>query len=167
MDNLVVRPGRAEDLAALTDLYNHYVVHTAITFDIEPFSIEARADWFAHYRSDGPHRLLVASTGDTVAGYATSSPFRQKAAYATTVETSVYCHPDWKGRGIGSALYTELFAALAGEDVRRACAGITLPNEASIALHRKFGFHDVGVHTEVGRKLGQFWDVLMLERPLP
>ncbi len=167
MDNLVVRPGRDDDLAALTELYNHYVTNTAITFDIEPFTIEGRADWFAHYRSHGPHRLFVAAIGETVTGYATSSPFRQKAAYATTVETSVYCDPDWKGRGIGSALYGALFAALASEDVRRACAGVTLPNEASLALHRKFGFREVGVHTEVGRKLGRFWDVLMLERPLP
>jgi phosphinothricin acetyltransferase len=167
MDEVAVRPGRPEDVAALTDLYNHYVVTTAITFDIEPFTVEARTDWFSHYRPDGPHRLYVAAAGDTAVGYATSSPFRQKAAYATTVETSVYCHPDWTGRGIGSALYEALFAGLGDEDLRRACAGITLPNDASVALHHRFGFHDVGVHTEVGRKHGRFWDVLMMERPLP
>lgn len=164
---MVVRRDRTDDLPALTEIYNHYVVTTAITFDIEPYTLEARAEWLSHYRPDGPHRLYVAAAGDTVVGYATSSPFRPKAAYATTVETSVYCHPDWTGRGIGSALYAALFAGLQSEDLRRACAGVTLPNDASIALHRGFGFREVGVHTEVGRKHGRFWDVLMMERPLP
>jgi phosphinothricin acetyltransferase len=167
MDPVAVRLARPDDLVALTDLYNHYVVNTAITFDIEPWSIEQRADWFTHYRPSGPHRLYVAAIGDTAVGYASSSPFRQKAAYATSVETSVYCHPDVVGRGIGSALYAALFDALRGEDLRRACAGITLPNEASVALHRRFGFREIGAHTEVGRKLGRYWDVLLMERPLP
>jgi phosphinothricin acetyltransferase len=167
MDQVAVRPGRDEDVPALTELYNHYVVNTAITFDIEPFTLAERADWFAHYRLAGPYRLYVAAIGDTVVGYATSSPFRQKAAYATTVETSVYCHPDFTGRGIGSALYAALFEGLSGEDLRRAGAGITLPNDGSLALHRRFGFREVGVHTEVGRKLGRYWDVLLMERPLP
>jgi phosphinothricin acetyltransferase len=167
MDHVAVRPGRDQDLPALTDLYNHYVVNTAITFDIEPFTMAERADWFAQYQPTGPHRLYVAAMGDTAVGYATSSPFRQKAAYDTTVETTVYCHPDFTGRGIGSALYEALFDGISGEDLRRACAGITLPNDASIALHRRFGFRDVGAHTEVGRKLGRYWDVLFMERPLP
>jgi phosphinothricin acetyltransferase len=167
MDEVAVRAGRRADLPALTDLYNHYVVNTAITFDLDPFTVDDRAAWFAHYGSTGPHRLVVAAAGDTAVGYATSSPFRPKAAYETSVETSVYCHPDFTGRGIGPMLYAALFEALRGEDLRRACAGITLPNDASVALHRRFGFREVGTHTEVGRKLGRYWDVLLMERPLP
>ena len=91
-------------------------------------------------------------------GYATSSPFHPKAAYATTVETSVYCDAAAVGRGIGSLLYEHLFDALEGEDVHRAIAGIALPNDGSRRVHRRFGFTEIGVEHEVGRKFGQFWD---------
>jgi phosphinothricin acetyltransferase len=165
-----VRAGRESDLPALTALYNHYVVSGAVTFDIEPFTVERRREWFGHYAPTGPHRLLVAVEGDRherVVGYATSSPYRPKAAYSTTVETSVYCAPDACGRGIGGLLYDRLFAAIAGEDLHRAYAAITLPNEASVRLHRRFGFTEVGVFAEVGRKCGRYWDVQWLGRPLP
>ena len=161
---LNVRAGREEDLPAVTAIYNHYVEHTHVTFDVTPFSVEERRDWFERYRPSGPHRLLVATTGDDVVGYATSSEFRSKPAYAPSVETTVYCAPDVTGRGVGRLLYASLLATIAVEDVHRAYAGIALPNDASIALHRAFGFTDVGVFTEVGRKLGRWWDVLWLER---
>ena len=93
----------------------------------------------------GPHRLLVAADTSGILGYATSSRFRPKAAYATTVATSVYCRPDTFGRGVGSMLYDRLFAAIAEDDLHRAMAGITLPNDASVHLHRRFGFTDIGI----------------------
>jgi phosphinothricin acetyltransferase len=104
--------------------------------------------------------------GGPVVGYATSSPYRPKAAYSTSVETSIYLAPDAGGRGIGSLLYTALFHALAGEDVHRAYAGVTLPNEASIRIHERFGFRKVGVYQEVGRKFGAYHDVVWLEKQL-
>jgi phosphinothricin acetyltransferase len=161
---LVVRAARDDDLPALTAIYNHYVERTHITFDVEPFTVEQRRDWFDHYRAAGPHRLLVAAAPDVVVGYATSGPFRSKPAYAPSVETTVYCAPDATGRGIGRLLYSALLEALATEDVHRAYAGVALPNDASVALHHAFGFTDVGVFTEVGRKFGRWWDVLWLER---
>lgn len=163
---VTVRAGRPDDLAALTDIYNHYVVNTHVTFDLEPFTVEQRREWLSHYRPAGRHRLFVAAEGDAVLGYATSSRFREKAAYATSVETTVYCRVDAVGRSIGSLLYAALFDALADEDVHRAYAGIALPNDASLALHRRFGFTDVGTYREVGRKFGRYWDVTWLERPL-
>jgi phosphinothricin acetyltransferase len=165
--SLVVRDGQDVDLEQLTAIYNHYVVTTHVTFDLEPFTVEGRRDWFRHYGPEGPHRLLVATDGIRVLGYATSSPFRTKAAYDTTVETSVYCEPTAVGRGIGSLLYERLFASLAAEDLHRAIAGIALPNEASVRLHRRFGFREIGVEHEVGRKFEKYWDVLLLERELP
>ena len=99
-------------------------------------------------------------------GYATSSPFRPKAAYATTVATSVYCAPEATGRGLGSLLYGRLFQHLDDQDLHRAIAGITLPNPASVALHLKFGFTEIGTEHEVGRKFGTYWDVQRFERPL-
>ncbi|MFC5720694.1 GNAT family N-acetyltransferase [Streptomyces gamaensis] len=165
-----VRPGVEADLARLTEIYNHYVVHTPITFDIAPLTPEDRRAWLEEHPPTGRHRLLVAveraEAGETVLGYATSSAFRPKQAYETSVETSVYLAPEHTGRGVGGLLYTALFEALAGEDVHRAYAGITQPNAASMKLHERFGFRPAGVLEQVGRKFGAFWDVAWLERPL-
>jgi phosphinothricin acetyltransferase len=163
---LEIRPAQPGDLPGLVDLYNHYITTTAITFDIEPVTVATRTPWFSHYSSTGRHRLLVAYDGPSLAGYASTSPFAVKAAYETSVEVSVYLDPQQTRRGVGTALYEALFAAVASEDVHRAYAGITLPNDASVALHHRFGFTDVGVYREVGRKLGRYWDVLRMQREL-
>ena len=160
-----VRPAVAADLAALTAIYNHYVVHTAITFDLSPWQPAQRRAWFDEHAGSGRHRLLVAEEGGEVLGYASSSRWRPKAAYDTTVESSVYVRHDAVGRGVGRQLYTELFAALAGEDVHAIVAGVALPNAASIALHERCGFTRVGVFREVGRKFDRLWDVAWFQRP--
>lgn len=163
-----VSAGREEDLTALTDIYNHYVRETPITFDINTITPDERRPWLLSHPEDGPHRLLVARSAaqGRILGYATSSPFRPKAAYATSVETSIYLAPGARGRGLGTRLYTALFAALEGEDVHRAYAGVTLPNDASIRIHERFGFRQVGVYEEVGRKFGTYYDVAWLEKRL-
>jgi phosphinothricin acetyltransferase len=161
-----IRLPRDSDLPELTSLYNHYVLHTPITFDLEPFDVEQRRAWLAHYAPAGRHRLLVAESEGRVAGYTTSSPFRAKAAYDPSVETTVYVLPGLERRGIGSRLYAALFESLASEDVHRAYAGITVPNPASVALHHAFGFRCVGLYDEVGRKFGRFWSVEWLEKRL-
>ncbi|HEY9437502.1 MAG TPA: GNAT family N-acetyltransferase [Streptomyces sp.] len=167
-----VKPGVIADLDALTDIYNHYVRETALTFDTAPFTSEQRVPWLRSHSEDGPSRLLVAHDVRTAAnapevlGYATSSPFRAKAAYSTSVEVSVYCAPGATGRGVGTLLYTTLFDALAREDIHRAYAGIAQPNEASVRLHSAFGFRHVGTYTQVGRKFGRYWDVAWYEKRL-
>jgi phosphinothricin acetyltransferase len=164
---VTVRPAALEDLPALTDIYNHYIVNTPITFDLQPLRPADRRAWFDEHAAAGRHRLLVAEGADRqILGYATSSRWRPKAAYDTTVETSVYCRHDATGRGIGARLYGALFEALADQDVHRAVAGMTLPNAASMALHVRFGFTRVGVFAEVGRKFGQYWSVAWFERPM-
>ncbi|MFF3504239.1 GNAT family N-acetyltransferase [Streptomyces sp. NPDC003247] len=167
-----VRPGVEGDLDALTDLYNHYVRETPITFDTVSSTPAERRPWLLSHPEDGPHRLMVATQGtpegdaQRILGYATSSPHRPKAAYATSVEVTVYVAPDAGGRGIGTLLYEALFAALAGQDLHRAYAGIAQPNEASTRLHERFGFRYVGTYREVGRKFGRFWDVAWYEKEL-
>src|SRR4249919_3605947 len=101
-----VRPGAAADLGALPDLYNHYVRETPITFDTGVFTPEERRSWLLSHPEDGPHRLMVATDADSQAilGYATSSAFRAKPAYATSVEVTVYVAPGAVGRGVGSLL---------------------------------------------------------------
>src|SRR5207248_4757199 len=145
----------ADDVPRLTDIYNHYVLHTQATFDIEPFTAEQRREWFSHYSTSGPHRLLVADDDGFLCGYATSSPFRPRAAYATSIETSVYCDPDRLGVGIGSLLYERPIEEIKGEDLHRAYAGVSLPNVAAAALHERPGVVKVGEYTEVGWKGGR------------
>ena len=164
MFSLQIRPAVATDLPRLTEIYNHYVVHTPVTFDVEPYTVERRQGWFDQFGPTGRYRLLVAEEGGRVIGYAGTTRFRPKAAYETTVETTVYCTPDCLGKGIGRQLYAALFAALQGEDIHRFVAGYALPNAASAALHEKFGFKLVGVFTEIGRKFGRYWDVAWTER---
>ncbi|MEU3777703.1 N-acetyltransferase family protein [Streptomyces sp. NPDC032472] len=161
-----IRPGTETDLEELTRIYNHYVVETPVTFDIEPFTVDQRRPWLLAHPHSGPHRLLVAEEGGKLLGYATSSAFRPKQAYATSVETSVYLAPEHVGRGIGVLLYTSLFEVLEQEDVHAALAGITVPNEASRRLHERLGFRPVGVYEEVGRKFGRFWDVAWFQKRL-
>ncbi|MET7453731.1 N-acetyltransferase family protein [Streptomyces sp. NPDC005574] len=167
-----VRPGVEADLDALTALYNHYIRETPITFDTEVFTPEERRPWLLSHPEDGPYRLMVATAAgprgisQEILGYATSSPHRPKPAYGTSVETTVYLAPDAGGRGVGTLLYEALFAALAGEDLHRAYAGITQPNEASARLHERFGFQHIGTYAEVGRKFGRYWDVAWYEKEL-
>ena len=161
-----VRSAVLSDLPRLTEIYNHYIVHTAITFDITPFTVEQRANWFAQHADSGRYRLFVAEDAGHVLGYAGTGPFRPKQAYETTVETTIYCAPDVTGRGIGTRLYRALFEALCGEDVHRALAGITLPNPTSIALHQRLGFVEVARFNENGRKFGRYWDVAWFEKRL-
>jgi phosphinothricin acetyltransferase len=161
-----VRPATPEDLPAVVAIYNHYVLNTPATFEVAPVGVADRAEWFGEHSRGGRHRLLVALGEDeAVLGWATTSPFRPRAAYATTVESSVYCRPEATGQGVGSTLYAALFEAIAAEDLERIVAGITLPNPASVALHRRFGFTPVGTFTRIGRKFGTYWDVAWFERP--
>jgi phosphinothricin acetyltransferase len=162
-----VSPGAEADLDALTDLYNHYVLTTPITFDTVAFTPAERRPWLLSHLQDARHPLLVARGGDgRVLGYATASPFRPKPAYATSVEVTVYVAPDAGRRGVGTLLYEALFAALARQDVHRAYAGIAQPNDASGRLHARFGFRHVGTYREVGRKFGRYWDVAWYEKEL-
>src|SRR4029077_477750 len=114
---LQIRAATRNDLPRLTEIYNHYVINTAVTFDIEPYTIERRAVWFEQFGPTGRYRLLVAEDDSGILGYAGTTRFRPKAAYDTTVETSIYCAPDAVHKGAGSMLYTALFDALAGEDI--------------------------------------------------
>ncbi|MFJ5777886.1 GNAT family N-acetyltransferase [Streptomyces sp. NPDC093094] len=163
-----VRPGVEGDLQALTDIYNHYVRETPVTFDTGALTVRERRSWLLSHPEDGPYRLMVAQdTGSQrILGYATSSPFRVKPAYSTSVEVSVYLAPQAVGRGVGTLLYKALFEALAGEDLHRAYAGVAQPNEASVRLHERFGFRHVGTYREVGRKFGRYWDVAWYEKEL-
>src|ERR1700721_3695734 len=125
MRDIHIRPAVRSDLPRLTEIYNHYVIHTPITFDLAPHTVEARVLWFEQFATSGRHRLLVAEENDVVVGYAGTTRFRNKAAYETSVETTVYCSHDVSGHGMGSRLYAPLFEAIAGGDIHRIIGGYT------------------------------------------
>ncbi len=161
-----VRPAAEGDLEEILEVYNHYVESSPATFEVRRVEVEERRPWFHEHTLDGPYRLMVAVDGSgALRGWASSGPFRPRAAYATTVEVSVYCRPDSVGHGVGSRLYAALFASLQDQDLERFVAGVALPNAPSVALHRRFGFRQVGVFTRIGRKFDRYWDVAWFERP--
>jgi phosphinothricin acetyltransferase len=164
MSSYRIRAARDSDLARLTEIYNYYVVNTPVTFDVEPYTVERRGPWFRQFDTKGRYRLLVAEEDAGVMGYAGTMKFRPKAAYETTVETTIYCAPEAVGRGIGGGLYEALFEELRDQDIHRFVAGYTLPNPATASLHERFGFKVVGVFSETGRKFGKYWDVCWTER---
>lgn len=166
MSDIAIRFAVEADIPQINNIYNHYIRDTPITFDVEEKTDEQTDYWRQKFGTNGRHQFLIATSGDTVLGWACSGPYRPKAAYETSVEVSVYLDPEAGGRGLGSALYARLFDALRGEDVHRALAGITLPNEASLALHKRFGFTEVGTYSQVGRKFDTYWDVMWLEKRL-
>jgi phosphinothricin acetyltransferase len=160
------RAASKTDVPRLTEIYNHYVIHTPVTFDLEPYTVDGRLIWFEQFALEGRYRLLVAEEEGRVIGYAGTTRFRTKAAYDTTVESTIYCAPEWTGKGVGHQLYSVLFETIAKEDIHRIVAGYTLPNPGSEALHKQFGFASVGVFHENGRKFGRYWDVAWTERAL-
>jgi phosphinothricin acetyltransferase len=163
----VIRPGTERDLEKLNEIYNHYVEHTPATFDIVPITMDARRTWFEKF--DGRrYRLIVATEDGTLLGYAHSTSLRisERPAYDTSVSVSVYLKDGMQRRGIGRALYTHLFEAISGEDIHRAYAGITMPNDASVGLHTSFGFKRVAYFSEQGRKFDRYWDVAWFEKEL-
>ena len=166
MSEIVIRRAEPADLPALLAIYNHYIATTPITFDIEPRTLAQRQEWLEQFSDSGRYQCFTAVAGGEPIGWACSARFKEKEAYATTIETSVYCAPDQTGKGLGRRLYATLFEALKGEDIHRAFGGVTLPNEASVALHKAAGFRHVGTYNEIGRKFGRFWDVGLFLRPM-
>lgn len=162
----VVRPASREDLPILVAIYNHYIENSIATFDTEPVTVEDRTGWFESFSEVGPYRLFVACDRDRVLGCASSSQYRTHPAFHKTVEFGVYVDPEARTAGIGSALYRELLDTLVTEDLHLAVAGIALPNDASVALHRKFEFTDVGVFEEYAMKNGTYISSLWMQRRL-
>lgn len=152
-----VRSATEHDAAAVAAVYAPYVA-TPISFEAEPPSAEAMAARIRATLARLPW-LVAVDGADAVLGYAYAAPFRSREAYQWSVEVSVYVAPDARTRGVGRALYEALLGELRALGYLAAFAGISLPNDASVAFHERFGFEPIGVYPKVGYKLGRFWDV--------
>ena len=162
MRTRLVEPRDAEATRAI---YNVEVLESTVTFDITPRSLADQQVWIAEH--SGGHPAIVAVDDDeTVLGFASLSAFKPRAAYAPTVEDSVYVHRDARGGGIGKLLLRDIIRLGSDHGFHSAVARIVGGHEASIALHRKCGFEEIGCEREVGRKFGRWLDVVLLQRML-
>ncbi len=164
-----VRRATVDDLPAITRIYDTYIVDSHVSFDTEPWSVERRRQWWDDHQGHDRLVVLVATAGDgagngPVVGAAYSSWYRPKTGYERSVETSIVLDPGHVGNGVGRLLYGALLDELAEAGTHRAYAIVALPNEASVVLHHRLGFTDVGVEDECGYKLGRYWSTLTLEK---
>jgi phosphinothricin acetyltransferase len=153
-----IRPAEPCDAAAIAVIYNHYITETTVTFEEEPVAAEEIAQRIEEVQS-ASLPWLVAEEGGEILGYAYATPWRTRSAYRFSVEVTVYTALGHAGRGIGSKLYGKLFPILKTRDIHSVMGGIALPNEASVALHEKFGMRKVAHFQEVGFKFARWIDV--------
>ncbi len=157
-EDIAVRAAEPGDAPAITDIYNHYVRTSIITFEEEPVTAVEIARRIAEVQSE-PLPWLVADRLGEVAGYAYATRWKNRTAYRFSVEVTVYVASECSGCGIGSLLYSRLLPILQAQHIHAAISGIALPNEASVALHEKFGFRKVAQFQEVGFKFDRWIDV--------
>ena len=153
-----------DDAEAIRRIYNHEVEHTTHTFDLVPRSLEEQQAWLK--QRDGALGVVVAETGGQVTGFASLSEYRTRAAYRTSVESSVYVDEAARGKGLGKMLMAELVELATARGFHTMVARISGGHEASIRLHEAAGFVTVGVEREVGRKFGNWLDAVVMQRML-
>lgn len=159
-----IRIALSEDLEPIRQIYNHYVAHSTTTYDEVPWTIENARKWFSAHDAAKP--VTVAELDGVIVGYGAIGSFRTKAGYRFTVEHSVYVHHDHQRRGIGTALLCDLIRRARELGYRTMIAGIDGEQEASIALHAKFGFVKVAHLPKIGFKFGRRLDVLFMQLEL-
>lgn len=165
---MTIRPATTDDAAACARIYAPYVTDTLVSFETEPPSAEEMARRIE--ASLAEHAWLVleteGETGPEVIGYAYATQHRTRAAYRWACDVSIYLDQERRGKGAGKALYAALLPILKERGFRRALAGIALPNEASIGIHRSFGFTDVGTYRNIGWKFDAWHDVAWMQLDL-
>lgn len=164
---VTIEPGREDDLPVITAILNYTIAHSNATLATEPVTVADRKQWFGRFSLTGPYRLFVARRGSEALGYVASQPYREHEGFRETVEVSIALAASSRGQGTGTALYRRLLDSLAREPVHVALAGIVLPNDASVALHRKLGFTEVGTFHEYAVKNGQYLSSVWMERRFP
>lgn len=164
MPEVSIRLATADDLPAINDIYNHYVLQTTCTYQEEPEAIESRRAWFAAH--DQRYPVTVATVDGLVVGWGSLSRFHPRSAYRFTVENSIYLHHDRRRQGIGSALLRDQIDRATRLGHRSIIATVDAAQAGSIALHARYGFEPVAHLKHVGFKFGQWLDVVYLQRML-
>ncbi len=159
-----IRPIELADAEATRAIYNLEVLESTVTFDLVARTAEEQVAWIVDH--SGSYPAIVAERGGEVVGFAGLSPYRPRPAYATTVENSVYVRRDQQGRGVGLALMEALVEVAADHGFHSVIARIVGGHDASIGLHQRVGFVEIGREQEVGRKFGKWLDVVLMQRML-
>lgn len=157
-----LRLARREDLGAINDIYNHYVLHSTCTYQTEPSTLEERQAWFEVHGAR--HPVTVLEEEGRIIGWGALNKFHPRAAYGHTVENSVYLHHEQQGRGLGSVLLADLMERAAQLGHHVVIAVIDASQAPSVGLHAKFGFVQCGYFKEVGFKFGQWLDVVYMQK---
>ncbi|MDR0348312.1 MAG: GNAT family N-acetyltransferase [Tannerella sp.] len=153
----MLRKVTVNDACSIAHIYNHYVKNTDITFEIEPVTDSEMRQRILDISARYPY--IVCEESGRIAGYSYASLWKKREAYHHTVESTVYLHPSFQGKGIGTLLMHELLNELKKIQIHAVVACITLPNPDSIKLHEKLGFRQVSVFREVGYKFGRWLDI--------
>jgi phosphinothricin acetyltransferase len=161
---LELRLASVDDAEATRAIYNLEVTTSTVTFDLVPRTLEEQRQWLQ--ARSGSHAVVVAVEEGEVIGFASLSPFRDRPAYSTTVEDSVYVRRDHHGQGVGRALLAELIRVATAHGFHSMIGRIVGGHEASIALHTGLGFTVVGTEREVGRKFNRWLDVVVVQKLL-
>ena len=159
---ILIREAIESDLEELLVIYNEIILNTTAVYDYEPHSLEMRKQWFDAKREQG-FPVFVAEESDRVLGFSSIGPFRAWAAYKYAVENSVYVAAENRGQGIGKLLVPPLIDAARRLRLHTIIAGIDATNEASLRLHKSFGFEEVAHFKEVGWKFGRWLDLKFLQ----
>jgi L-amino acid N-acyltransferase YncA len=161
---LRLRPAELDDAEAIRAIYNLEVETSTATFDLVPRSLEAQREWLS--ARSGAFAAIVADDDGAVVGFTAISPYKERAAYRTTVEDAVYVHRAHHGRGIGKLLLSEMIVVANVHGFHAMIARIERTNEASVKLHEACGFTIIGTEIEVGRKFNRWLDVTLMQRML-
>jgi L-amino acid N-acyltransferase YncA len=157
-----LRLATAADLQAINDIYNHYVLCSTCTYQLEPEPLEGRKAWFAAH-SPEKYPVTVAEIEGAVVGWGSLSKFRDRAAYDGSVEASIYIHHGYHRRGLGRTLLVDLIARARAAGFHTLIGGCSADQTASLALQESLGFTRVAHFKEVGYKFGQWLDVIFLQ----
>jgi phosphinothricin acetyltransferase len=159
---LTIRRAEPRDLESITAIYNDAVLKTVATFDTEPKTVEERASWLGKH---GPrHPILVAESGETIAGWISLSEWSDRLAYSDTAEVSLYVAEELRGQGIGKKLLEAGLNEGREAGLHTIVSRIAGGNDTSVRLHESFGFHHIGIMKEVGRKFGNLIDVYLMQK---
>ena len=159
-----VRLATLDDAEAIRAIYNPEVLESTVTFDLVPRTLEDQQQWLDEH--SGAHPALVAVDGESVVGFGSLSEYKSRPAYRTSVEDSVYVHRSHQGKGVGRLLLESLLELATDHGFHAVFARIVGGHEASIGLHQACGFELIGTEKEVGRKFGQWLDVVIMQKLL-
>jgi len=159
---ITIRSARETDLPDILEIYNHVILNTTAVYTYEPHTLDMRREWYDGKVRDG-YPVFVAEEAGRVIGLSTYGPFRAWPAYKYSVENSVYVAADQRGKGVARLLLTPLIEAARAQDYHAVIASIDATNDASLRLHRSFGFEEVAHFREVGYKFGRWLDLKFLE----